>query len=258
MEVTFIPKGRLGNALFRYMACSIICIKYNSRYVHGRSQTSVHFDDQSFINWMHNPTQIHYSVIMSGFYQHDKIYTDHKKQLLNYISDHKDHIITTDGIQAGDGHIQTFNVHKLISGATGPVIDMVLHVRLGDHMTHGWNIKVGFLIDLLGTIELPSIVHIVTAPITTADEQTYMDTLNTYLTERDVSVVFVSNDIIIDFHVMMRARTLVCSMSTISWCAAFFSECIEVCYMPDHTKTAIYPVSTCLQPIVNTVLYNIV
>ena len=32
MKFVFIAKGRLGNAIFRYMGCVIFCIKYNGEY----------------------------------------------------------------------------------------------------------------------------------------------------------------------------------------------------------------------------------
>ena len=51
---------------------------------------------------------------------------------------------------------------------------------------------------------------------------------------------------------MKEANTLICSMSTLSWCAAFFSDKIQKCYMPDYE---IKVNSTCKKPIDNTELY---
>jgi hypothetical protein len=55
---------------------------------------------------------------------------------------------------------------------------------------------------------------------------------------------------------MKNAKILICSTSTVSWAAAFFSETIQKCYFPDYTAD-IYPVSSCKYPIDNTELYSI-
>ena len=60
------------------------------------------------------------------------------------------------------------------------------------------------------------------------------------------------NDTITDFYIMKEAELLICSKSTLSWCAAFFSDKIQKCYLPDYITTAN---STCKYPIDNTELY---
>jgi hypothetical protein len=51
---------------------------------------------------------------------------------------------------------------------------------------------------------------------------------------------------------MKEAELLICSKSTLSWCAAFFSNNITKCYLPDYVTTLN---STCKYPIDNTELY---
>ena len=34
MTINFTVKGRLGNSIFRYMACAVICIISNNKYNH--------------------------------------------------------------------------------------------------------------------------------------------------------------------------------------------------------------------------------
>ena len=55
---------------------------------------------------------------------------------------------------------------------------------------------------------------------------------------------------------MKNSIALICSNSTISWCAAFLSDKIKECYMPDY-----YIKERSLQtfkfPIQNTILYEL-
>ena len=60
------------------------------------------------------------------------------------------------------------------------------------------------------------------------------------------------NDTITDFYIMKESELLICSKSTLSWCAAFFSDKIQKCYLPDYNETAN---SSCKYPIDNTELY---
>jgi hypothetical protein len=56
---------------------------------------------------------------------------------------------------------------------------------------------------------------------------------------------------------MTNCKVLVCSVSTLSWCAAFFSKTIEKCYMPKHSTSITNDYCDCYYPIDNTELYDI-
>ena len=58
------------------------------------------------------------------------------------------------------------------------------------------------------------------------------------------------NDTLTDFHIMRNAKVLVCSNSTLSWMAVYFSNSIETCFMPDHKYDY-------KKPIDNTIIYKI-
>ena len=49
MIINFITRGRLGNAIFRYMASVIMCLYYNGTYSVNTIQTS-DCSDELFIN----------------------------------------------------------------------------------------------------------------------------------------------------------------------------------------------------------------
>ena len=55
-----------------------------------------------------------------------------------------------------------------------------------------------------------------------------------------------------DYYIMKEAELLICSKSTLSWCAAFFSDKINKCFIPDYDIT---PNSTFKRPIENTEMY---
>ena len=50
---------------------------------------------------------------------------------------------------------------------------------------------------------------------------------------------------------LKNAKKLICSKSTLSWCAALLSEQIETCYFPEYVTDTV----TCKYPILNTKLY---
>ena len=50
MYIHFITRGRLGNAIFRYLACALMCIKLNGTYlIEQDNNNSIHVNDESFI-----------------------------------------------------------------------------------------------------------------------------------------------------------------------------------------------------------------
>ena len=62
MFVNFIIKGRLGNAIFRYMACSIMCIKFGYIYCIKNPQQS-NCSDEDFYDITNNPTRCQKSYL---------------------------------------------------------------------------------------------------------------------------------------------------------------------------------------------------
>ena len=57
MTVYFVPTDRLGNAIFRYLACSLFCIIYNKEYSINYTEinyneTYCFISDDMFIKWM--------------------------------------------------------------------------------------------------------------------------------------------------------------------------------------------------------------
>lgn len=263
MIVYFIPKGRLGNAIFRYLACALFCIKYNASYNITTSYRFIHFDDEQFKLWMNNDIQgistiIDYPhLLFSGFYQHSEIYKKYRMELINYIKDNPDHYIFTDGILPGDGQLQQFFVKDLLYKDHVKTYYTVIHIRLGDHVDLQWYIKIEYILLLLEKIDISHNSCIVIQECKTEFEKDYLQKLTDFIYNKyGFTIVIESNDILTDFHIMKNAELLICSTSTMSWSAAFFSDTVKKCYLPDYSST-VYPDSTCKCPIDNTELYSI-
>ncbi len=95
MNVLFCTKGRLGNALFRYLACTVFSLKYNLPYI-TQPVTSINkddisgniteyiyilpFDDMLFDQFIefdkkgeYPPLSKSIHIKFTGFYQHDAL-----------------------------------------------------------------------------------------------------------------------------------------------------------------------------------------
>ena len=51
------------------------------------------------------------------------------------------------------------------------------------------------------------------------------------------NIIIESNDPIKDYNIMKKSKILICSYSTLSWCAAFFSTTIETVYIPNYKES---------------------
>lgn len=264
MKVNFIPRGRLGNAIYRFLACSIFCILYNYEYIINQNQTA-DLSDAIFYNNMNNINKIDKEIVsksynMVGYYIHDNIYKIYKKEIINFINNNQEYYVLTDGINAGDGRYQKF---KMLEIANTPkdfkkIYKNVLHIRLEDMMTIGLSIDVKYIILLLDKIKdtlKNEGICIVYKCITTQKEKEYIDTIKEFLNNNDIIYHIENNDVLTDYYIMKEAEVLICSVSTLSWAAAYFSEKIHKCYMPDYKIKG--NGMTCKYPINNTILYDI-
>ena len=281
MNILFRAKGRLGNALFRYLGCTIFSLKYNLPYV-TQPVNIIHkndisgnitdyifklpWDDMLFDQFIEFdkkgeypplPNSIHIEFV--GFYQHDTIYKKYKNEILEYIRINKEkHYVITDGVNAGDGNKEKFYLKDIIDTPFNfsKFYDFVLHIRLGDKVDYGITLSIEAIKNFIKTIEIPSNSCIVVNTPKNEYENNFLDEIVEYIhSTKKVKIKIESNSIITDFHIMKNAKTLACSVSTISWCAAYFSKRIKKCYMPDYTKE-INPFGKCKKPIDNTELYD--
>lgn len=259
MIINFIILGRLGNAIFRYLACSILCSEYNAEYVINKKQQN-DCSDEYFCFIMdnlknNNKINIHSSLNMNGFYQHDFIYNDNKLKIYDFIQKHPEHFVLTDGVTGGDGINEKFFMIDILYTPQSFTkrYKNVLHIRLEDFVTYNLYTCKTKIIDLLNKYIRVNELCIVCKKPTTDFENNYISHITNYLKNKNIQFTIESNDTITDYYIMKEAELLICSKSTLSWCAAYFSDKIKQCYLPDYL---IQPCTmTCKKPIENTILY---
>ena len=257
MKINFTIKGRLGNAIFRYLASTLLCIYYNCEYVVNILQNKNCSDEQFYLitNNLNNIFEID-SLNMTEYYQHDTIYKNNKNQIIDFIKKNPDHYILTDGINAGDGNNEKFYMINILNTPSSftKKYKYVLHLRLEDFVTHNLYIKKERIIELIQKIDIEDHkICIVCKKPETEFEIEYIDFISKFLKNKNINIIIESNDVLTDYYIMKEAEILICSKSTLSWCAAFFSDKIQQCYLPDYE---IQPnIMTCKSPIDNTILY---
>jgi hypothetical protein len=249
MEVVDVTSGRLGNAIFRYLASSLFCILYN-----GSRKTTTHryahiITDEYFIDWKRNvenekipPMPTAAVCKFSGFFQHDKIYQLYMSKLKEFMYSNPDHTVNTDDDN-------TYSVTKLMEPWKGVQYDTVLHLRLEDFISHGLVINPNCFITLFNSIKPKGLCIVMKRPSTEL-EHNYLKYILKY-----VECSIESNDVVTDFCIMRNAKTLICSNSTLSWAAALLSDTITTVYMPNYKQRFIH--ETIRTPHLNTVTFEI-
>lgn len=260
MNIAFYTAGRLGNALFRYFAIVLLIIKSKHQYnyigCNGNFRTFKKVNNCEFVKYITKPETLPKSnLIMVDYYQIENVYTDNKSDIIKYINDHKfEHSIQT---QIDN---KKYDLHQLTDiNVPINIYDIVIHLRLDDFVNINEYIKIDKLVDLLNNMGLDPInkIGIVCNKVNTEFEKIYIAQLMHWFNNHNLAVSIETNDVITDFHIMKNAKTLVCSRSTLSWCAAFLSTTISKCYMPNYPILKNRPYQTFKTPIKNTVYYNI-
>lgn len=119
--INFKICGRLGNAIFRYFACVIMCILFNGVYTIDNNLNLYNFGDIKFSELSNlifnnvNIQEIVPNINMIGFYQHDKIYKLFKNKILDFIKINPNHYVLTDGVNAGDGNYEKLFIKDIIN-----------------------------------------------------------------------------------------------------------------------------------------------
>jgi len=262
MSVCFQIKGRLGNALFRYLGCSLFCIKYEFKFNINRN-TNNSFNDDDFIKFIRDDTENKNitpqktKYLFDGYYQHDMIYRKYKEKLFEYMKRNPEHFILTDGINAGDRRHEKFYIKDILNTPStfNKFYDLVIHIRLGDKINTNHTLKQQSIKDLIKKLTIPINSCIVVETLKNEYERNFIEKLKIYIKKlHGLDIKIESNDILTDYYIMKNAKILICSVSTISWFAAFISDKIEKCYMPDYPQH-INSVGYCKYPIENTELY---
>jgi hypothetical protein len=239
MEVIFLPGGRLGNAIFRYLACSILSIKYGYQYKNFSSESFninnyKHVSEEEIKSILLNKKiDLPPKIVLREYYQHD--YIQFKKEILDYIEKNKNlHTITTD-------ENNTYFLKDLIDTPVNfnKYYDIVIHVRLGDFIANTFPFRViinlEYYYKLFNTLDLKNKkIVLIGDNIKNVFEKNYIEQLINYFTVNNLNIVYENNDILTDFHIIKNAEIVVCCMSTFSWSAVLLSNKVKTCYLPDY------------------------
>ena len=259
MIINFCIRGRLGNAIFRYMASAIMCLYYNSSYSINTPQKNDCSDEQ-FIEIIKNILNKQNKVLITGginmnfFYQHDLIYKLHKKHIIEFINNNSDHYVLTDSTNSGDNQNEKFYMIDIINTPSSfdKKYKNVLHLRLEDFVKYNMQLDIKRIVDLLEKNFISDSLCIVCKKPETEFEVNYIKQIINCSLSKNLKVFTEHNDTITDYYIMKEAELLICSKSTLSWCAAFFSDKINKCYIPDYEISS---GQTFKYPIDNTELY---
>ena len=211
MNINFCIRGRLGNAIFRYMAASIMCLYYNGIYVINKTQEQ-NCNDELFLNIISHIMKNQKMILntnginMTDFYQHDIIYKCHKLQIIEYINNNPHHFVLTDGINAGDNNNEKFYMIDIINTpfTFNKKYKNVLHIRLEDFVTHNSYLDVNKIIKLLEKNIITESLCIVCKKPESEFENKYIQEITNYIGDK-ISVILEHNDTITDYYIMKEA-----------------------------------------------------
>jgi len=227
---------RLGNALFRYFASSLFCIVYKGQRTYNEEECNYIVTEEFYRDWCNKilysnellniDTNLGYKF--NTFYQTD-IYKLFRNELIDWCNQHQN-----DTVQHHEPSC-LYRIGDLLSELDdSKKYDFVVHIRLEDFVTCGEKLIIHpkSICEVLDKIDTEKVCF-VSNNITTLFEQKYMDYFkNKY--QHKFQIVFESNDIVTDFKIMRNAKTMVCSLSTLCWCAGFLSKNIEKVYFPKN------------------------
>jgi len=233
--IYFEPRGRLGNALFRYFAIVLI-LQYNPQFsygginLHRRIATSLgdHLYKDIITNNHFELSKINNNISFGGYYQFQEI-SNYKDQIKSFLHNNQEHIIY-------NYPYEEFKISDIINKpAILKTYNIVLHIRLEDFIENGEYITCDNIIRLLNNLT-PIFFHNSTTAIVvnkpkSSFELNYIEQVKSWFSDNHISIIIESNDILTDFHIMKEANKLICSNSTVSWCAALLSDTIDICYI---------------------------
>lgn len=250
MNVLFSIRGRLGNAIIRYMASCILCIEFGATYytqhdsIPNNSNETIVFSDDAFLTLSNHllnnkPVILNSNMIMWNFYQTSSdIYNKYKKQIIQFINNNPHHVIITDGILAGDNNSECFFMKEIINTlpSFSKIYKNVLHLRLEDFVTNNLYIRQERIIALINNITDIDTLCIVCKNPTTPFEFAFLEDIKNVLISKNITVSIQHNDVITDFNIIKNAEVIICSNSTLCWVGCFFSEKLKKCYYPEESS----------------------
>jgi len=260
-RIYFEPRGRLGNALFRYFSIVLI-LQNNPQLIYGGVNIDRHnaiaISDNLYKDIITNNRfkllNIDNNLSFGGYYQLQEI-ANYRDEIKLFLHNNQEHIIY-------NYPYKEFKISDIINKPNQlNTYDIVIHIRLEDFIENREFISCDNMLKLLNKITPLFFTNNKTAIVVnkpkSSFELNYIENIKAWFNDNNISINIESNNILTDFHIMKEANKLICSNSTISWCAALLSDNIEICYMPDYKIRTDRCHQTFKYPIKNTILYSI-
>jgi len=252
-------KGRLGNSIFRLLANIVFLLVYDidGTIKYNHINHDIEISDEYFVNWSNNVMnekipEIKKSSILyfTGFYQHDKIFNCFKNKIINYINNHPNLLLLTD-----KNEIYNASSLLLYNLDINKNYKIVVHLRLEDFLEINQVLNPLTICKILDkTINNEDNVNnkicfVINKPKKEIEFK-YIDFFKRKYENHNITIE--SNDPITDFNIMKNSEILICSYSTLSWCAAFFSDKVKYVYIPNYISS----LHQTFKKVNNTILYD--
>lgn len=248
--------GRLGNSIIRYLISTIFAIEYGDYILcetdlnEYKKYTNYYiYKESEFEKWKNFRIKYNYAlemkdfistdmVVFQGCFQYFDILKIYKKQIFHYLREHTEYILTMPDNFNNKYYIRDFLITPNIFNK---YYDIVVHIRLEDFINidkihHPYCLEnvINNIIVYENNIDKNKICFVCNK-ITTDLEEKYLNFF-----KGKYNIIIESNDAITDFHIMKNSKILLCSLSTFSWCAAFFSNTIHRIYFPAYDIDYVY------------------
>jgi GR25 family glycosyltransferase involved in LPS biosynthesis len=219
-------------------------------------KTTITLNENNFLKFIEKKLE-YFNIKMDGFFQYGHFYLHYKREILNYIEQHKlEHYIQTD---LGE-KILMRDLLDDMRLSPEKQYNIAIHIRLGDFKGRPDYIEEEYYFALFNKIDFKEKkICLLFDPSIKTGDCVFIENCLAWFKERQLSINIESNSLLIDFNIMKQAKTLICSMSTLSWSAAYLSKHIQTCYMPDYNfyKEADRSAFYFKKPIENTILYPV-
>jgi len=287
LEIFLGNAGRLGNAIFRYLAGIIVSLNVNNDdnndddddEIRGESglrnssinkiENNIIVTEKMILDMIHKKKififPLKTRLVLNDYYQHE--YLPFRESIFKFIekfAEKENHLLICDN----GFSIPVMDIlrrSKVQLKEDKKRYDTVIHIRIGDFLDNPQFpqrivIETRYYFDLFDNIFEDKMknkkIALVCENPKTSFEISYVNSIMNYFYEKKADITFESNDLQTDFQIIKNAETVICCMSTFSWTAVFFSDTVKTCYLPDYPVTDFTPWLTMKYPIKNTIHYK--
>jgi len=228
-------------------------------------KNTITLTDENFMDFFYKINNLeNVSILMDGYFQFGHLYLKYKKAIVDYMEKHKkEHKLQTD-------RNELYFIKDILNDMVLPAekeYDVVIHLRLGDFNGRPDFIELRYYLKLFESLPITKkqSICLLHEPIHAIDDQQFIEACVAWFQERGLRLKMESNSLLIDFNIMKQCKLLVCSMSTLSWTAAYLSTHLKLCYMPNYNFFKGGDTTSALDrshfyfslPMENTILYDV-